>query len=98
MTDHNHGWTAQSQHGWTESEGVPGNTFTEDQLPDPNIQRLAGIDPEQYRSQHGLWVEESDNEPPQFRGTRSGLTPAQVLASNMTHESFRSYYADPDSE
>jgi hypothetical protein len=98
MTDHNHGWTAQSQHGWVESEGVPGNTFTADQLPDPHIQRLAGIDPEKYRSEHGLWVEPAVEEAPQFIGTETGLTPAQVHTQNLPHESFQSYYADPDSE
>lgn len=43
--------------GWTPLLGVilpdvgtePGQTFTEDQLPDPELQRANGIDPEKYR-------------------------------------------------
>lgn len=43
--------------GWTPLLGVilpevgtePGQTFTEDQLPDPELQRANGIDPDKYR-------------------------------------------------
>lgn len=52
----NIGWTAQSQHGWVENVGEPGQTFTEDQLPDPEQQRKGGVDPDLYRKGYGLWV------------------------------------------
>lgn len=56
----NHGWTAQSPHGWHHEEGIPGNVFTEDQLPDPEVQRKAGIDPNKYRAEQQLWITDSE--------------------------------------
>lgn len=91
----NIGWTAQSKHGWIHDEGMPGNTFTEDQLPHPDLQRLAGINPEQYRKQHGLFVEEGGGTRPEFVGTESGHSPAHVHESRSGHESFFSYTPEP---
>lgn len=55
----NIGWTAQSKHGYIESEGIPGQTFTKDQLPDPEQQRKGGVDPDLWRNpSHGLWIDE----------------------------------------
>lgn len=45
----NSGWTAQSGQFFHTEQADLGQTFTEDQLPDPEAQRANGIDPEQYR-------------------------------------------------
>jgi len=57
MTQTNIGWTAQSPHGWVHDEGTPSNVFTEEQLPDPEIQKKANIDPDKYRNQPGFILE-----------------------------------------
>jgi len=90
----NIGWTAQSTHGYVHDEGMPGQTFTEDQLPHPEVQRTSGINPEQYRNQHGLWVEFSDAERPEFLGTETGRTPEEVYNNTGTMESFQSSPGD----
>jgi len=88
----NIGWTVQSKQGWIEDHGAPGNTFTEDQLPHPELQRSAGINPEKYRAQHGLWVDgPGENRRPEFLGTETGQTPDQILAAAGDMESFASY-------
>jgi hypothetical protein len=58
--DTNHGWTAQSQSAWIEDPGAVGQTFTKDQLPDPEQQRKGGVDPDLYRAGYGLWIEEDE--------------------------------------
>ncbi|MFI6512849.1 hypothetical protein ACIBCT_35055 [Streptosporangium sp. NPDC050855] len=43
------GWTAQSDHPKPRDvDDTVGNTFTPDQLPDPEVQRAAGINPDQW--------------------------------------------------
>jgi len=91
MTQGNTGWTAQSTHGWVHDEGVPGQTFTEDQLPHPEVQRASGINPEQYRNQHGLWVEPAVGVMPQFVGTETGHAPEEVLEKTGHVQSFQSF-------
>lgn len=54
--DISHGWTAQSKGAWVEDPGEVGQTFTEDQLPDPEQQRKGGVDPDLYRKGYGLWI------------------------------------------
>lgn len=56
MTQGNTGWTAQASHGWVHDEGIPGQAFTEDQLPDPEQQRKGGIDPDKYRKEPSLLI------------------------------------------
>lgn len=60
----NIGWTAQSQHGFIENPGPPGQTFTKDQLPDPEQQRKGGVDPDLWRnpSHGGLWIEPDEED------------------------------------
>lgn len=58
----NVGWTAQSSHAWVDHEEAPSNTFTEDQLPDPEQQRKGGIDPDLYRKGTGLWITPSESD------------------------------------
>lgn len=51
--------------GWTPLLGVilpevgtePGQTFTEDQLPDPEAQRAIGIDPEKWRRDMAPYIQ-----------------------------------------
>jgi hypothetical protein len=55
----NTGWTAQSPQGFIHSDGEPGQTFTKEQLPDPEQQRKGGVDPDLWRNPaHGLWIDE----------------------------------------
>lgn len=91
MSNENYGWTAQSQQGWVEDHGVPGNVFTEDQLPHPELQRLAGINPEQYRQAYGLWVDEAAGPRPEFKGTETGHAPHEILKDAGVVQSFHSY-------
>jgi hypothetical protein len=86
----NIGWTAQSKHGYVHDEGAPGQTFTEDQLPHPELQRASGINPDVYRSQHGLWVGPADGPMPEFYGSETGYTPAEAVAKKGNVESFLS--------
>lgn len=52
--------------GWTPLLGVilpevgtePGQRFTEDQLPDPELQRANGIDPDKYRRDMAHLIDE----------------------------------------
>lgn len=92
MTDlsGNVGWTAQSRVGFIHDEGMPGQTFTEDQLPHPEVQRASGINPELYRQQHGLTVLPSDNNRPEFVGTETGVAPHEAIRVNGNVESFAS--------
>lgn len=94
MTNSNIGWTAQSKDHYIEDAGEPGNVVPEHLLPHPEVQRAAGINPDQYRRQHGLWIEESDQERPAFVGTETGRTPEEVFQENGTMESFQSQPED----
>lgn len=93
----NIGWTVQSQHGWSHYEGEPGNTFTEDQLPHPEVQRAGGVDPDLYRRQHGLWVGEAAGPMPSFVGTETGYAPAEGLLKTGNVESYASFLPDAES-
>lgn len=45
----NDGWTPLTGRFFNNEQEDLGQTFTEDQLPDPEAQRAIGIDPEKYR-------------------------------------------------
>ena len=94
----NVGWTAQSSHGWVHDEGTPGNTFTEDQLPHPEVQRAAGINPDLYRNAHGLWVEPAEGPLPVFTGTETGLDPVEGVRQTGNVESYMSSIPAPEVE
>lgn len=94
----NVGWTAQSSHGWVHDEGMPGQTFTEDQLPHPDVQRASGIDPRQYRRQHGLWVEPAEGPMPEFVGTETGHSPKDSISETGHVQSFQSYFPEVPEE
>lgn len=91
MTNNNVGWTAQSSHGWVHTEGEPGQTFTEDQLPHPDVQRASGLDPDKYRAAHGLWVDEAVGERAPVVGSETGKHPRDIAGNIGDLESFRSY-------
>lgn len=93
MTYNNIGWTAQSGRGYVHDEGAPGQTFTEDQLPNPEVQRASGIDPDVYRGQHGLWVEPTTGVHPKFVGTETGVAPEDAIDKNGYVESFSEFYS-----
>jgi hypothetical protein len=90
----NIGWTAQSTHGYVHDEGLPGNTFTDDQLPHPEVQRAGGVNPDLWRSMHGLWVEPAVAEHTEFISTETGHAPHEVIRKTGNVESFQSLPAD----
>jgi hypothetical protein len=90
----NIGWTAQSPHGYVHDEGMPGQTFTEDQMPHAELQRVNNINPELYRSAHGLWVEPAAGPMPEFYGTETGYAPADAVKKTGNVESFMSVPRD----
>jgi hypothetical protein len=89
-TSTNIGWTPQSNVGFIHEVAQPGQTFTEDQMPDPEVQRAAGINPELYRSAHGLYVDPAAAPKPYFVGTETGLDAKSALAVTGNVESFMS--------
>lgn len=97
MTDlsTNVGWTAQSSVAFIHDEGAPGQTFTEDQMPHPEVQRASGINPELYRSAHGLVVTAAEGPMPTFVGTETGVAPHEAIAVNGNVESFASVVEEP---
>lgn len=52
-------WTVQSAEAWADVLRQPGQVLREDQLPDPEVQRKAGIDPDAWLHTAGasLFVE-----------------------------------------
>lgn len=98
VIDGNHNWTAQSSHGWVHDEGAPGNVFDEHELPHPELQKAAGINPDVYRSQHGLHVRPSDVKRPEFKGTETGAHPSATSTHLGTSESFQSYLEELEEE
>jgi hypothetical protein len=96
MTDlsTNIGWTAQHPTLFVHDEGEPGQTFTEDQLPHPDVQRASGIDPVLYRSAHGLIVTPAEGPMPTFVGTETGVAPHEAIRVNGNVESFISVPAE----
>lgn len=84
-------WTVQSARPYIPREEEPGQTFTEAQLPHPDVQRASGIDPELYRKLYGIHLVDAEEgmERPEFRGTETGVHPNDVTPGNL--ESFRSY-------
>jgi hypothetical protein len=97
MTDlsTNVGWTAQHPFAFIHDEGAPGQTFSEDQLPHPEVQRASGINPELYRSAHGLTVTPAETSVPAFVGTETGVAPEAALLLNGNVESFASRPVEP---
>ena len=85
----NVGWTAQSKHAFISHEGPPGQTFTENQLPNPDVQRASGINPDQYRRQHGLYYTPAADTHT-FVGTETGKAPTDLHQSVGNLESFMS--------
>lgn len=94
-TSGNVGWTPLSGVPFNHYEGHPGQTFTEDQLPHPEVQRAAGINPDLYRAQHGLYVEPAAGPMPVFIGTENGLEPSETLRKTGNVESFASSIPEP---
>lgn len=94
-TSGNIGWTPLSGVPFNHYEGEPGQTFTEDQLPHPEVQRAAGINPDLYRMQHGLYVEPAAGPMPVFTGTENGLEPSETLRKTGNVESFASSIPEP---
>jgi hypothetical protein len=92
MTDlsTNIGWTPQSGVGFIHEVADPGQTFTEDQLPDPEVQRASGINPDLYRAAHGLYVSPAVAPKPYFVGTETGLDAKSAVAATGNVESFMS--------
>lgn len=85
-------WTVQSGRAYIPREEEPGQVFTEDQLPHPDVQSASGINPDVYRKLHGLHVEpavEGSAKRPEFRGSETGVHPTKMTPGNL--ESFRSY-------
>lgn len=97
MTDlsGNVGWTPLSKVPFNHYEGEPGQTFSEDQLPHPEVQRAAGINPDLYRAQHGLYVTPAAGPTAQPVGTETGLSPAEALRKTGNVESFVFVVAEP---
>jgi hypothetical protein len=89
----NVGWTVQSPNGYIEDFGDLGQTFTEDELPHPDVQRASGIDPDLYRKGHGLVVDPAVAPRAQFVSTETGYAPHQVIEKTGNVESFRSFPA-----
>lgn len=86
----NIGWTAQSKDGYVHDDGMPGNVIQEHELPDPEVQRAAGINPDLYRGMHGLVVEPSDKEAAPFTSTETGSKAHEVIRKTGNIESFQS--------
>lgn len=74
------GWTVQQGAAPVEPDALPGQVFVVSQLPDPDVQRAAGIDPVQQNAGLIVLDEEENLQHP------SGLEPSDAVLSTKVVE------------